>query len=84
LNSPAVETIETAENPDEASLARDIIAVHGAEAAVVARGNARAAALAGQGVAARSWIRVLAIIQRRQRTSPPRRPENAPRRPTEG
>lgn len=51
---------------DDDTLARDIIDVHGSRAAGVARDNARAAALAGQGMKARSWIRVLAIIQRRQ------------------
>jgi hypothetical protein len=51
---------------DDDALARDIIDVHGSRAATVARDNARAAALAGQGMQARSWIRVLAIIQRRQ------------------
>jgi hypothetical protein len=49
---------------DEQILARDMIDVHGAEAAIVARGNARTAALAGQKPRARSWIRVLEIIQR--------------------
>ncbi len=62
---------------DDDTLARYIIEVHGPRAAGVARDNARAAALAGQGIQARSWIRVLAIIQRGQagqrstaRTSP--------------
>jgi hypothetical protein len=57
---------------DDDTLARDIIDVHGSMAAGVARDNARAAALAGQGVQARSWLRVLSIIQRRQgrQTSP--------------
>jgi hypothetical protein len=43
-----------------------MIDVHGREAATVARGNARAATLAGQAIQARSWIRVLGIIQRQQ------------------
>jgi hypothetical protein len=57
---------------DDQKLARDMIDVHGAEAATVARGNARAAALAGQAAQAKSWIKVLGIIQRRQagRASP--------------
>jgi hypothetical protein len=57
---------------DERILADDMIDVHGAEAAIVARENARTAALAGQGTRARSWIQVLGIIQRRQasRASP--------------
>ena len=52
------------DNADEAFLARDIIDVHGAEAAAIVRGNARDAALAGRPAQARSWIRVLGIIQR--------------------
>ena len=55
-----------ANDPDEALLAGNMIDVHGAEAATVARGNARGAALAGQPLQAKSWIRVLGIIQRRQ------------------
>jgi hypothetical protein len=59
---------------DEDTLAHDMIEVHGAEASTVARDNARAAALAGQVVRAKSWIRVLGFIQRRQagQVSPPR------------
>jgi hypothetical protein len=53
-----------ADNAAEQSLARDMIEVHGADAAIVARDNARTAALAGQRPQARSWIRVLGIIQR--------------------
>ena len=49
---------------DEQVLARDMIDVHGAQAASVARDNARSAALAGQTPRARSWIRVLGLIQR--------------------
>jgi hypothetical protein len=56
-------------NADEAGerlLAFDMIDVHGVEAGVVARRNARSAALAGQRPQARSWIRVLGIIQQRR------------------
>ena len=42
----------------EQLLARNMIDVHGAEAANVARGNARSAALAGQPAQAKSWTRV--------------------------
>jgi hypothetical protein len=49
---------------DDQRLARDMIDVHGREAATVARGNARAAALAGQAPQAKSWIKVLGMIQR--------------------
>lgn len=55
---------------DDHKLARDIIDVHGTEAATVARGNARGAALAGQAAQAKSWIRVLGVIQRQQAGKP--------------
>lgn len=45
---------------------RDMIEVNGTGAAAMARENARTAALAGQGMQARNWIRVLGIIQRWQ------------------
>jgi hypothetical protein len=51
---------------DEDTHAHDMIEVHGVEAPTVARENARAAALAGQVVQAKSWIRVLGLVQRRQ------------------
>ena len=51
---------------DQQRLAQDLIAVHGNEAPMVARGNARTAALAGQPTLAKSWIRVLSMIQRQQ------------------
>jgi len=51
---------------DQQRLARDLVEVHGDEAPAVARGNARTAALAGQPALAKSWIRVLSIIQRQQ------------------
>ncbi len=51
------------EGAGEQLLARDMIDVHGTEAAAVARGNARTAALAGEPSRAKSWIRVLGIIQ---------------------
>lgn len=58
-------TIMTDEIDDD-TLVHDMIEVHGSGAATVARENARTAALAGQTTQARSWIRVLGIIQRRQ------------------
>ena len=58
-------------DPDEKLLARNIIDVHGAEAANIARENARGAALASQPTQARSWIRVLGIIQKQQRVARP-------------
>jgi hypothetical protein len=51
---------------DNDKLARDMIDVHGTEAATVARENARAAAVAGQAAQAKYWIRVLGCIQRPQ------------------
>ena len=59
-------TIGGAEEDGSDKLARDLIEVHGNEAPTVARGNARAAALAGQPALAKSWIRVLSMIQRQQ------------------
>jgi len=55
-----------ADDPDEQVLAHRIIDVHGEQAAIVARGNVRSAALAGQLAQAKTWIRVLEIIQRQQ------------------
>ena len=46
---------------DEDALARDMIEVHGVEAAGVARANARTGAVAS----AKRWIRVLEVVQRR-------------------
>lgn len=57
--------IGTADVADEQSLARDMIDVHGPKATIVARDNARAAALAGQRPQAKFWIRVLGLIQQR-------------------
>jgi hypothetical protein len=51
-------------------LAHDMIEVHGEAAVSVARSNARSAALAGRAEHAKSWIRVLAIIQRQQANQP--------------
>ena len=55
-----------ADGADEPSLARDMIEVHGARAAAVARDNARTATLGGQALRAKFWIRVLGMIQRQQ------------------
>ena len=57
---------EDDDGAEQQRLARDLIAVHGNEAPAVARGNARTAALAGQLVLAKSWIRMLSIVQRQQ------------------
>ena len=64
--------------PGEELLARNMVDVHGAEAATVARANARSAALAGQPAQAKSWIRVLGIIQHHQSMTFParRRPDS--------
>ena len=55
-----------ADDPGEELLARNIVDVHGAEAATIVRANARGAAAAGQPLQAKSWIRVLDMIQRHQ------------------
>ena len=54
------------EGSDDHALARGIIEVHGAEAATIGREDARGAAFAGQAAQAKSWIRVLGIIQRQR------------------
>ena len=56
---------------NERTVARDMIEVHGVEAPTVARENARGAALAGQVAGAKSWIRVLGLIQRQQANQAP-------------
>jgi len=60
---------EGASRPSEIGeqLARDMIDVHGADAAGVARDNARAAARAGQLIEARKWLSLVELIQRRAR-----------------
>ena len=52
-----------------------MIDVHGMDAAGIARGNARAAALAGAITMAKRWIHVLTAIQQQQRAAaaPPKR-----------
>jgi hypothetical protein len=47
--------------------ARDMIDVRGTEAAGVGRANARATACSGRPNEARTWIRVVDLIQRRAR-----------------
>lgn len=70
LDAAIDETVIT-DSADEPSLARDMIEVHGVEAATVARANARAVALGGQVLRAKSWIRVLGMIQRPQAAKVP-------------
>ena len=57
------------DDPDDDALARDMIEVHGTQAAGVARDNARSAATAGAIVTAKRWVHVLTAIQRQQRLS---------------
>jgi hypothetical protein len=61
---------------DENALAHNMIEVHGIEAAGIARANARADALAGAIVAAKSWLRVLGAIQRQLAERAAENPEN--------
>jgi hypothetical protein len=56
----------TVDGDDEQLLARDMIDIHGASAAGVARDNVRAAALAGQRPQTRHWMRVFGMIQQIQ------------------
>jgi hypothetical protein len=76
LDTVIDEAMVVTNGADQPSLARDMIEVHGAEAAAVARDNARAAALGGQTPRAKFWIRVLGLIQRQQagKAIPPRGP----------
>jgi len=60
---------------DELALAHDIVEVHGTGAAAIERENARTAALAGQPMLAKSWIRVLGAIQRQQADKAATRPD---------
>jgi hypothetical protein len=60
------EALATLVGSNDHKLARDMIDVHGREAAAAARKNARAAAVARQAMQARSWIQVLGIIRRQQ------------------
>ena len=65
--APVIGDEQVISEAGERKLAHDMIAVHGEAAAIVARSNARSAALAGQAAHAKSWIRVLAIIQQQQK-----------------
>jgi hypothetical protein len=62
-NSPPT-IVDRSNEDDDGQLARDMIDVHGADAARVARENARSAALAGQMAQARRWLRAVGLIQR--------------------
>ena len=66
MSVPATDTLG-APDGNEQSLAHDMIEVHGAKAADIARDNAREAALAAQLPRAKHWLRVLALIQRTYR-----------------
>jgi hypothetical protein len=54
----------TPEGLDVEALAHDIIDVHGSGAAELARENAQTAMLSGRIAQAKSWLKVLAMIQR--------------------
>jgi hypothetical protein len=56
----------TVDGGDELLLAHDMVDVHGASAADVARENVHAAALAGHRPQTRHWIRVLGMTQQIQ------------------
>jgi hypothetical protein len=61
VNFPSGETPQPAASGEQ--LARDMIDVHGAGAAAVARDNARAAARAGHVVDTQKWLRLVNVIQ---------------------
>jgi len=81
-SSAASGIVEEPGDADAPLLARDMLDVHGAEAATVARHNARAAALAGQIPQAKSWIKVLALIQQQQQTDRSLSPHGPDRSPS--
>jgi hypothetical protein len=54
------------EGLDVEAFAHDIIDVHGSGAAELAREKARTAILSGRIAPAKSWLKVLAMIQRQQ------------------
>jgi hypothetical protein len=66
LIPPDAAALERAARADDEFLARDMIEVHGTEAAAVARDNARSAAMGGQGERAKAWMRIVGVIQRHQ------------------
>jgi hypothetical protein len=70
MTSPLAEELPLPGGADAASLARDMVEVHGAEAVTVARNNARTAALAAQPHLAKFWLRVVDLIQRQQAGKP--------------
>lgn len=80
MTSPLAEELQLPGGADAASLARDMIEVHGIEAVTIARNNARMAALAAQLLQAKSWLRVVDLIQRRQ-AGKPASPRGADRPP---
>jgi len=63
VTSPTTEELQLPGGADPASLARHMIEVHGSEAVTIARNNARKAAVAGQPLQAKSWLRVVDLIQ---------------------
>jgi antitoxin (DNA-binding transcriptional repressor) of toxin-antitoxin stability system len=70
VTAPLAEELGLPGGADAASLARDMIEVHGGEAVTIARHNARAAALTSQPQQAKSWLRVVGLIQRQQANKP--------------
>jgi hypothetical protein len=52
----------TAPTPED--LARDMVAAHGDGAVIVARENARKAAVSGRAEQAKFWLRIVGVIQR--------------------
>lgn len=70
MTSPFEAELQLPSGDDAASLARDMVEVHGTEAVTIARNNARAAALAAQLQQAKSWLRVVDQIQRQLRDKP--------------
>ena len=77
MTAPAAESLDLADAAMQ-SLASEMIEVHGAGAAAIARENARLAAVAARLPQAKRWLRVLDQIQQQHRlkeTTRPRGPE---------
>lgn len=66
--SSAASPVDLSRKDDER--ARDLVEVHGLDAAAVARDMARAAARAGRLAEARNWLQLVDLIQRRVRSPP--------------
>jgi hypothetical protein len=68
-------------SPDPDTLARDMIEAHGDDAVIVARENARRAAVSGRVDQAKLWLRIVGLIQRVRPGTSSSKAENHGERP---